>query len=245
MLLARLVFHEHLGRRALAAAALVLAGAHAGRRCRRARSVRRGRARRSWRRRCWRGRATTLVSRTLADRDPLSVVAWKGLLGGVLSAAVARCRRRGAAFAGRGLCPHRYRRRRLRPQPALLPARPGAGRRGADRVGVRGGTVRRVGCRARSGRALAGRRIRRGGGADDRRRVVARLGTAPAPAPSRADAPRARSHARRRSPRASPRPDARRPAQPRARARGASRTSMSTARTCTTGITIIEADPSP
>ena len=30
-----------------------------------------------------------VVSRTFADRDPLSVVAWKGLLGGLLSAAVA------------------------------------------------------------------------------------------------------------------------------------------------------------
>ena len=87
MLLARLVFHEHLGRRALVAAALVLAGAllvataagAAG--PARAGAVFVAGAMLAW-------ALDNTLSRTLADRDPLSVVAWKGLLGGVLSAGV-------------------------------------------------------------------------------------------------------------------------------------------------------------
>src|SRR6478735_6901050 len=88
MLLARLVFHEHLGRRALAAAALVLAGAllvavpssAAG-------PARAGAALVAAAMMAW--ALDNIVSRTLADRDPLSVVAGKGLLGGLLSAAAA------------------------------------------------------------------------------------------------------------------------------------------------------------
>jgi drug/metabolite transporter (DMT)-like permease len=88
MLLARLLFHEHLGRRALGAAGLILAGA--------------GLAAAPW------GAGSAVgfgalfvaaamlawavdnaVSRTFADRDPLSVVVWKGMLGGTLSTSVA------------------------------------------------------------------------------------------------------------------------------------------------------------
>jgi drug/metabolite transporter (DMT)-like permease len=86
MLLARLLFHEHIGRRALAAAALILGGALLAA----SPSGTAGGA--GW------GAvfvaAAMLVwaldnalSRTFADRDPLAVVAWKGLLGGLLSAA--------------------------------------------------------------------------------------------------------------------------------------------------------------
>ena len=199
MLLARLVFHEHLGRRALAAAALVLAGA-CWSRCRRARSVRRGRARRSWRRRCWRGRATT----SCRARSPIAIrcPSWRGrACSGAccpqpspLSPA-RRGLRSGAAFAltgigavGYGLSLLCY----LRAQALVGAARTASVFAAAPFVGSAVALV--------SGRAVAGRRIRRGGGADDRRRVVARLGTAPAPPPPRADAPRAHSHARRRSP---------------------------------------------
>jgi drug/metabolite transporter (DMT)-like permease len=88
MLLARLVFREHLGRRALAAAALVLAGAMlvaapAGA----IGPARVGAAFVAAAMLAW--ACDNAVSRTLADRDPVSVVAWKGLLGGVLSGAVA------------------------------------------------------------------------------------------------------------------------------------------------------------
>jgi len=88
MLLAWLVFREHLGRRALAAAALVLAGALLAA----ARSGASGRV----------GAGTlfvagamlvwaldNIVSRTFADHDPLAVVTGKGLLGGLLSLAAA------------------------------------------------------------------------------------------------------------------------------------------------------------
>ena len=91
MLLARLLFHEHLGRRALGAAALILGGAllavlpagttmsagAAG-----AGSLFVAAAMMVW-------ALDNAVSRTFADRDPLSVVAWKGLLGGSLSVGVA------------------------------------------------------------------------------------------------------------------------------------------------------------
>jgi drug/metabolite transporter (DMT)-like permease len=94
MLLARLLFHEHLGRRALGAAALILGGASlaalpagtamsegpvgaAG-----AGSLFVACAMMVW-------ALDNAVSRTFADRDPLSVVAWKGLLGGALSVGVA------------------------------------------------------------------------------------------------------------------------------------------------------------
>jgi drug/metabolite transporter (DMT)-like permease len=88
MLLAYLLFHEHLGRRALAAAALVLGGALLAA----APSGAPGRtgagaalvagAMLAW-------ALDNIVSRTFADRDPLSVVAGKGLLGGLLSVAAA------------------------------------------------------------------------------------------------------------------------------------------------------------
>jgi drug/metabolite transporter (DMT)-like permease len=91
MLLARLLFHEHLGRRALAAAALILGGALlASTPSAAAESA--GMA--GWgpvfvaaAMLVW--ALDNSVSRTFADRDPLSVVAWKGLLGGLLSAGVA------------------------------------------------------------------------------------------------------------------------------------------------------------
>jgi drug/metabolite transporter (DMT)-like permease len=88
MLLARLLFHEHLGRRAVAAAALVLAGAllvaaPSGA----AASARAGAAFVAAAMLAW--ALDNIVSRTLADHDPLSVVAWKGVLGGLLSAGAA------------------------------------------------------------------------------------------------------------------------------------------------------------
>jgi drug/metabolite transporter (DMT)-like permease len=88
LLLARLFFHEHLGRRALVAATLLLAGS----------LVLAGRfhatggslggvalviaAAAAW-------ALDNTVSRTLADRDPLAVVALKGLLGAAISAGLA------------------------------------------------------------------------------------------------------------------------------------------------------------
>jgi drug/metabolite transporter (DMT)-like permease len=88
MLLARLLFREHLGRRALVAAALILGGAllatvpsgPAG-------AVGAGAAFVAAAMLVW--ALDNAVSRTFADRDPLSVVGWKGLLGGSLSVAVA------------------------------------------------------------------------------------------------------------------------------------------------------------
>jgi len=91
MLLARLLFHEHLGRRALGAAALILVGAllaaapsaTAGARgAAGAGAVFVAAAMLVW-------ALDNSVSRTFADRDPLAVVAWKGLLGGSLSVGVA------------------------------------------------------------------------------------------------------------------------------------------------------------
>ena len=88
MLLARLLFHEHLGRRALVAGTLVLAGAAlvatpAGA----VGPARAGAAFVAAAMLAW--ALDNIVSRTLADRDPRSVVASKGLLGGLLSAAAA------------------------------------------------------------------------------------------------------------------------------------------------------------
>jgi len=88
MLLARLLFHEHLGRRALGAASLILVGAllvavpSGGGAPARAGAGFVAGAMMAW-------ALDNIVSRTLADRDPLSVVAWKGLLGGLFSAVVA------------------------------------------------------------------------------------------------------------------------------------------------------------
>ena len=149
MLLARLLFHEHLGRRALAAAALILGGAllastpsaAPGRRMAGLGPVFVAAAMLVW-------ALDNSVSRTFADRDPLAVVAWKGMLGGLLSAGVALALGRGASVRRGDGGARRDRRRRLRRQPGLLPARPGADRRGAHRVRVRGRAVRRVGGRA-------------------------------------------------------------------------------------------------
>jgi len=88
MLLAWLAFREHLGRRAVVAAALVLAGAllaaapsgAAGRAGAGAALV--AGAMLVW-------ALDNIVSRTFADRDPRAIVAGKGLLGGVLSIAAA------------------------------------------------------------------------------------------------------------------------------------------------------------
>jgi drug/metabolite transporter (DMT)-like permease len=84
MLLARLLFREHLGRRALAAAALVLAGAllvavpaGAGAQTS-AGAVFVAAAMMAW-------ALDNIVSRTLADQDPLFVVQLKGVVGGLLS----------------------------------------------------------------------------------------------------------------------------------------------------------------
>jgi drug/metabolite transporter (DMT)-like permease len=88
MLLARLLFHEHVGRRALAAAALILVGALLAA----APSGTGGAA--GWGAAFVAGAMLVWaldnsVSRTFADRDPLAVVAWKGLLGGLMSAGAA------------------------------------------------------------------------------------------------------------------------------------------------------------
>jgi len=90
MLLAWLLFREHLGRRALVAAALVLAGAllaaapsgAAGWAAAGAGTALVAGAMLAW-------AFDNIVSRTFADRDPLSIVAGKGLLGGLLSFAAA------------------------------------------------------------------------------------------------------------------------------------------------------------
>jgi drug/metabolite transporter (DMT)-like permease len=94
MLLAFLLFHEHLGRRALAAAALILAGAAlAAAPSGAGGGVGPGAAFVAAAMLAW--ALDNAVSRTFADRDPLSVVMWKGMLGGTLSAGV-------AALAGEG-----------------------------------------------------------------------------------------------------------------------------------------------
>lgn len=91
MLLARLLFHEHLGRRALVAAALILGGALLAS----APSAAAGSAGMAGWGPVFVAGAMLVwaldnsVSRTFADRDPLAIVAWKGLLGGTLSAGVA------------------------------------------------------------------------------------------------------------------------------------------------------------
>jgi drug/metabolite transporter (DMT)-like permease len=88
MLLARLLFHEHLGRRALAAAGLILGGALlAASPAGPAGAAGWGAAFVAAAMLVW--ALDNAVSRTFADRDPLSVVAWKGALGGLLSGAVA------------------------------------------------------------------------------------------------------------------------------------------------------------
>ena len=159
MLLARLLFHEHLGGRALAAAGLILAGARAGgravgrRRCggpghgvRRRRDAGLG----AGQRRVAHVRGSRSAGGRGLERD-----AGRHALG----------LRRGAcgrgAAVGRGRRGNRRDRRgRLRPEPRSLPARPGADRRGADRVRLRRRAVRRVGGRAGPGRAVARRRRR-------------------------------------------------------------------------------------
>jgi drug/metabolite transporter (DMT)-like permease len=88
MLLARLLFHEHLGRRALAAAALILGGALlAGTPSAMGGAPGWGAAFVAAAMLVW--ALDNAISRTFADRDPLSVVAWKGLLGGLLSGGIA------------------------------------------------------------------------------------------------------------------------------------------------------------
>ncbi len=87
LVLARLVFHEHLGRRVLVAAVLIVAGglvATAGRpdRISLHGALLVGLASLGW------GVDNTL-SRRLADRDPLAVVVGKGLIGGSVAALVA------------------------------------------------------------------------------------------------------------------------------------------------------------
>ena len=103
MLLARLLFREHLGRRAIAGAGLILGGAllavvpssatagSAGVAGAGALFV--SAAMLLW-------ALDNALSRTFADRDPLAVVGWKGLLGGVLSVNVAALTREpGASLA--------------------------------------------------------------------------------------------------------------------------------------------------
>jgi len=88
MLLALLLFHEHLGRRALVAAALILAGAAlAAAPSGAGGGVGPGAAFVAAAMLAW--ALDNAVSRTFADRDPLSVVVWKGLFGGTLSTGVA------------------------------------------------------------------------------------------------------------------------------------------------------------
>jgi drug/metabolite transporter (DMT)-like permease len=88
MLLAWLVFREHLGRRALVAAALVLAGALiAAAPSRAPGGAGAGTALVAGAMLVW--ALDNIVSRTFADHDPLAVVAGKGLLGGLVSLAAA------------------------------------------------------------------------------------------------------------------------------------------------------------
>jgi drug/metabolite transporter (DMT)-like permease len=92
MLFARLLFREHLGRRAIAAAALILAGAllavlpsagGAGA----AGHVGRGALFVAGAMLAW--ALDNVLSRAFADRDPLSIVALKGIFGGTLSVTIA------------------------------------------------------------------------------------------------------------------------------------------------------------
>jgi drug/metabolite transporter (DMT)-like permease len=102
MLLARLLFHEHLGGRALGAAGLILAGAAlAAAPSGAGGAVGLGTAFVAAAMLAW--ALDNAVSRTFADRDPLAVVVGKGTLGGTLSACVAvlggEARPSGAAVA--------------------------------------------------------------------------------------------------------------------------------------------------
>ena len=178
--LARLFLHEHIGGRVLVAALLILAGG----------VVLVGASLRSvtgavgvvliaaaafaW-------ALDNMLSRPLADRDPLQVVALKGLFGGVASGVCGalmaervpelRALRR-AARAGRG---------RIWAEPAALPARATRDRRGAHRVGVRPGAVRRRDRRVRARHALAWTAASAGDRAGRRRCLAARVRAARAP----------------------------------------------------------------
>ena len=108
ILLAWLLFREHIGRRALVAAVLVVGGAllAAGPSGGAGGTAGWGAAFVAAAMLTW--ALDNILSRTLADRDPLSVVAGKGLLGGLLSAGVALLAREprppvGAALAVAGV----------------------------------------------------------------------------------------------------------------------------------------------
>jgi drug/metabolite transporter (DMT)-like permease len=88
VLLAGVLFREHVGRRVLAAAALVLGGSGLlGARLPAAGGGAAGAALVAAAALAW--ALDNVVSRTLADLDALAVVAWKGLAGGLVSGAVA------------------------------------------------------------------------------------------------------------------------------------------------------------
>ena len=219
MLLARLLFHEHLGGRALAAAGLILAGAAlaaapwgAGG------AVGLGTAFVAAAMLAW--ALDNAVSRTFADRDPLAVVVGKGMLGGTLSACVAalagEARPSGAAVAaiaaigavGYGVSLVLY----LRAQALIGAARTASVFAAAPFVGS--AVALALGA-PWPGVAVAAR-----GGAHARGRLAARL-RAPRPPPPPPSAPaRAPAHPRRRTPHPHARPDAGGAAQPRARTRG-------------------------
>jgi drug/metabolite transporter (DMT)-like permease len=87
LLLARLVLREHLGRRVLLAAALIFAAAALLAAPRGAPTTALGAALVAAATLAW--ATDNLLSRALADHDPVTIVAWKGLLGSAASAATA------------------------------------------------------------------------------------------------------------------------------------------------------------
>ena len=182
--LARLFLHEHLGGRVLVAALLILAGGVVlvGSSLRSLAGVSGvvliAAAAFAW-------ALDNMLSRPLADRDPLQVVALKGLLGGVASGVC------GALLAERVpelralLALLALGADRLWAELAALPARATRDRRGAYRVGVRPGPLRRRHRRVRARYALAWTAASAGDRAGRRRRLAARLRAARAPASSR------------------------------------------------------------
>ena len=218
--LARLLLHERIGGRVLAAALLILGGgvvlvSASLRSAAGAAGVGLiAAAALAW-------ALDNVLSRPLADRDPLQVVALKGLLGGLASGVCGallaeRVPDVGAAIAllavgaiGYGLSLQLF----LRAQRVIGAART------ASVFAV--APFRRRARVVRAGRAVARGAATPGDRAGRRRDLAARLRAPRAPASSRRDRTRTRPSSRRRPPRSPSRPDAGGPAQPPARARSA------------------------
>ena len=145
-----------------------------------------------------------LFSRPLADRDPLTVVVYKGLLGALASGVAGALAGESSPASRQGAAAAVDRRDRLRHQPAALLARATSGRRRAHRLGLLRRALRGRGRGLHRRSLVAGRTAPGGGGPG---------GTGPVAAPDRTTrtfssprCARARppARARRRSPRAPP-----------------------------------------